>query len=78
MGFIAGYLLSKAKNATKAFVRLAGGFTAASLATLYVDQNIAGARIAHGPSMSPLLNKIEFTEAKFADREHPNRWYLHE
>lgn len=73
MGSIAGYLLGKAKNATKAVVRIAGGFTAASLVTLYVDQNIVGVRIAHGPSMSPLLNKIEFTEAKFADRKNPNR-----
>jgi len=73
MGFIARYLLGKAKNATKAFARVAGGFAAAGLATLYLDQNIAGARIAEGPSMSPLLNKIEYTEAKFADIEHPNR-----
>jgi len=62
--------LNFSKNIGVAFVKVGSSIAAGGLSVLYVDQNLGGLRQVDGASMSPLLNKYEFTEEKFKDQNN--------
>ena len=56
------------KNTVKELSLGFAGFTAAGLGALYFDAHVGGIRPVEGPSMSPTLNALEYTEDKFEDK----------
>lgn len=70
MNFIARSALNFSTKIGKALGKIGAGVAVGGLAALYIDQNIGGLREVDGPSMSPLLNKYEFTEEKFKDQNN--------
>lgn len=55
------------KNRVKDVVTVVSGIAFTGLGFLYLDQHVAGFRRVDGPSMSPTLNKDEYTVEKFKD-----------
>jgi len=70
MHFLIQHALNFSKKLARNALTVGGSAAAAGLAYLYIDQNIGGLRQVDGPSMSPLLNKYEYSLEKFKD--NPN------
>lgn len=70
MNIITRAVFNFSKNLGGAFVKVGTSITVGALGGLYVDQNYGGLRQVDGASMSPLLNKYEYTEEKFKDQNN--------